>query len=117
MSEYNSSDQSEGEASATPATPTTPCPPISQNGDIEYVGSRKGPRQFLVVDHTANQRSVPLSVPYTHWILTPCAWVSLLEKYRNFTRPSTRDQFEDLKVPKLGSKDSACNLSHPIPSV
>ncbi len=57
MSEYNSSDQSEAEVSATPATPATPCPPISQDGDIEYVGSRKGPRQYLVVDHTANQRS------------------------------------------------------------
>jgi hypothetical protein len=57
MSEYDSSDQSEGEVSATPTTPATPFPPISQNGDIEYVGSRKGPRQFLVVDHTANQRS------------------------------------------------------------
>jgi hypothetical protein len=57
MSEYDSSDQSEGEVSATPATPATSCPPISQNGDIEYVGSRKGPRQYLVVDHTAYQRS------------------------------------------------------------
>jgi hypothetical protein len=35
-------------------------------------------------------------------ILTPCAWVSLKE-YGNFTRPSSKDEFEDLKVPKLGS--------------
>jgi hypothetical protein len=26
----------------------------------------------------------------------------MVEEYVNFTRPSTRDQFEDLKVPKLG---------------
>lgn len=59
MSECDSSDQSEGELICTPAaTPAIPCPAsVLPNGDIEYVGTRKGARQFLVVDHTANQRS------------------------------------------------------------
>jgi len=42
MSEYNSSDQSEGEFSTTLTTPATPCPPILQNGNIKYVRSYKG---------------------------------------------------------------------------
>jgi len=44
--------------------------------------------------------SVPFSVPCFHWMLTPWAWVSLLEEYGNCTRPSTRNQFDDLVVPK-----------------
>jgi hypothetical protein len=58
MFEYDSSDQSECEVAVALTTPITPCPPsASNNGDIEYVGSRKGRRHFLVIDHSANQRS------------------------------------------------------------
>src|SRR5271154_1563718 len=48
-----SSNQSEGEVMDTPAAPpATPCPTsVLLNGDVEYVGTCKGARQFLVVDH------------------------------------------------------------------
>src|SRR2546423_11592281 len=63
MSEYNSSDQSEAEFSATP------CPPISQNGDIEYVGRTRrqrlirlcgGPASALSSQPSINSHSIRL---------------------------------------------------------
>jgi hypothetical protein len=59
MFEYNSSDQSESELIGTSAA-TSVTPYFTSallNGDIKYIGTRKGARQFFVINYTANQRS------------------------------------------------------------
>jgi hypothetical protein len=60
----------------------------------------------------------PCSVPFPPPPLLRVG-ISLLEEYGNFTRPSPRDQFEDLGGSQNWApcKESARNLSHPIPFV
>jgi hypothetical protein len=53
MSSSDSSGQSEcGEIPATPATPSP-----SNHNVVERIASKRGVRQFLVVDHSANERA------------------------------------------------------------
>jgi hypothetical protein len=78
------------------------------------LGPDRPPARLLI--SFSSSIPVPFSAPCSHWILTPYVCVSLLEECGNFTRPSTRDQFGDPKVLKLGSLQRQCmNLSHPIP--
>jgi hypothetical protein len=51
------SDQSGDEISDISSIPITPASLTPQDGAIERLHTRNGTRQFLVVDHSANQRS------------------------------------------------------------
>jgi hypothetical protein len=56
MASCDSSDESD--CGEIPTTPTIPCPSSTPNNDVvERIAGKTGIRQFLVVDHSANERS------------------------------------------------------------